>query len=91
MKYPYSPQALKTLHRRKTYKKLIVYVDACKSASMFQDALPDDIDVYAMTASNATGDAYYTYFPCYPSPFIFAFGSLFSSKLTESELKLCVT
>ncbi|KAK0420853.1 hypothetical protein QR680_014927 [Steinernema hermaphroditum] len=43
--------ALHCMHTRKTYSKLVFYLEACVSGSMFDD-FPTDRNVYAMTASN---------------------------------------
>ena len=38
--------ALKTMAQKKMFKRLVVYVEACESGSMFQ-TLPKDIGVFA--------------------------------------------
>ncbi|XP_020329866.2 legumain isoform X4 [Oncorhynchus kisutch] len=40
------------MHKNKTYKKMVFYIDACDSGSMMTK-LPDDINVYATTATNS--------------------------------------
>uniref|UniRef100_A0AAZ3S001 Legumain n=1 Tax=Oncorhynchus tshawytscha TaxID=74940 RepID=A0AAZ3S001_ONCTS len=40
------------MHKNKKYKKLVFYIDACDSGSMMTK-LPDDINVYATTATNS--------------------------------------
>lgn len=52
---------LKEMHKNKKYKKLLFYVESCCSASMFQDILPDDIDIYAITASGFSEASYATF------------------------------
>jgi legumain len=47
-------QAISQLHAEKRFKKLVFYLEACESGSMFKDLLPNDINVYATTASNST-------------------------------------
>ena len=42
------------MHEHKMYRKLVFYVEACHSASMFQEILSQDIGVYAVVAANAT-------------------------------------
>lgn len=37
------------------------YLEACESGSMFEGLLPDDINIYATTASNAKENSYGTY------------------------------
>ncbi len=43
--------AIETMHRKKMYKKLVMYVDACYSGSMFLN-LPEHLNVVAVTAAN---------------------------------------
>lgn len=45
--------ALKYMHEHKMYSKLMYYLEACESGSMFVD-LPKDIGIYAVTAANAS-------------------------------------
>ncbi|CAG2175142.1 unnamed protein product, partial [Oppiella nova] len=45
--------ALKDMHQSKRFAKLVFYLEACESGSMFK-LLPTDINVYAITSSNAT-------------------------------------
>ena len=52
-------QALETLHRRKAYKNILIYIEACLAGSMFEGGLPNNTGIYAMTASDSTHDAYY--------------------------------
>jgi legumain len=44
--------ALKNMHNKKMYNKLVFYLEACESGSMFNKVLPADINVFATTASN---------------------------------------
>ncbi|VDM91911.1 unnamed protein product [Onchocerca ochengi] len=44
--------ALKRMHKLKMFKRLVFYMEACESGSMFANVLPKNIDVYAVTASN---------------------------------------
>lgn len=55
--------ALKTMHSKKMYKKLVFYMEACESGSMFESLLPTDINIYATTASNAKESSWGTYCP----------------------------
>ncbi|XP_045795739.1 vacuolar-processing enzyme-like [Trifolium pratense] len=50
--------ALKKKHAAKSYKKMVIYLEACESGSMFEGLLPNDINIYAITASNATEDSW---------------------------------
>lgn len=38
-------------------------MEACESGSMFEGVLPENIKIYATTASNATEDSWATYCP----------------------------
>jgi legumain len=55
--------ALKEMNSKKMYEKLVFYMEACNSGSMFQDLLPTDINIYATTASNPTEPSWGTYCP----------------------------
>jgi len=46
-------QALNYMHTNKMYNKLVFYIEACESGSMFEGLLDPTINIYAMTASNA--------------------------------------
>lgn len=54
--------AIMYMHDQKRYKKLVFYVEACESGSMFYDLLPKDINAYVTTASNAHESSYACYF-----------------------------
>ena len=45
------------------YEKLVFYMEACNSGSMFEGLLPTDINVYATTAANPTEPSWGTYCP----------------------------
>ncbi|XP_057437409.1 vacuolar-processing enzyme-like [Lotus japonicus] len=55
--------ALKKKHAANSYKKMVIYLEACESGSMFEGLLPDDINIYATTAANAEEDSWACY--CY--------------------------
>ncbi|KAG2589405.1 hypothetical protein PVAP13_5NG236500 [Panicum virgatum] len=60
---------LKKKHAAGTYKSLVFYLEACESGSIFEGLLPNDINVYATTASNADESSWGTYCPGeHPSP-----------------------
>nr|KYP38665.1 Vacuolar-processing enzyme [Cajanus cajan] len=60
---------LKKKHDAKSYKKMVIYLEACESGSMFEGILPNNISIYATTASNADEDSFAYYCPhSYPSP-----------------------
>lgn len=52
--------AIQHMHDNKMYKKLVYYLEACESGSMFEN-LPKNINVYAATAANATESSWGTY------------------------------
>jgi legumain len=54
-------EALKTMHTKKMYNKLVFYLEACYSGSMFENKLPTDINIYATTAANAHQSSYAYY------------------------------
>jgi len=41
---------------------MVIYIEACESGSMLEDLLPNNINVYATTASNAEESSYACYF-----------------------------
>ena len=51
-------ETIKDMHTQGKYGKMLLYIDACYSGSMFEGLLPDDINVYAVTAANATQESY---------------------------------
>ena len=50
-------QTITYMHLSKKYKEMVLYIDACYSGSMFDGLLPNDVNVYATTAANATQEA----------------------------------
>ncbi|KAM7256399.1 hypothetical protein ACFE04_012140 [Oxalis oulophora] len=60
---------LKKKHAAGTYKSLAFYLEACESGSIFEGLLPEGLNIYATTASNAEESSWGTYCPGeYPSP-----------------------
>ncbi|CAK9145318.1 unnamed protein product [Ilex paraguariensis] len=60
---------LKKKHASGTYKSLVFYLEACESGSIFEGLLPEGLNIYATTASNAEESSWATYCPGeYPSP-----------------------
>ncbi|GBN11912.1 Legumain [Araneus ventricosus] len=55
-------QAIKYMHQKKMYKKMVFYIEACESGSMFDGLLPSNINVYATTAANPDESSYAIYF-----------------------------
>jgi legumain len=65
--YLYADQlntALKTMNTKQMYNKLVFYLEACESGSMFTN-LPTNINIYTATASNAVESSWATY--CSPN------------------------
>ena len=52
------------MHKKKIYSKLVIYVEACYSGSMFNKTLKEKLNIYAVTAANERESSYATY--CYP-------------------------
>ncbi|KAG7176017.1 Legumain-like [Homarus americanus] len=71
--------AILSMHHNKQYKELTLYVESCESGSLFQK-LPHDINVYAVSASNATESSYACYFEAELKTFL---GDVFSIKWME--------
>lgn len=55
-------KAIKSMWTHKQYKNLVFYIEACESGSMFEDLLPENINVFATTASNADESSYACYY-----------------------------
>jgi legumain len=45
----------------KKYKQMVIYIEACESGSMLENILPNNINIYATTASNAEESSYACY------------------------------
>jgi len=54
--------ALKAMYTQKMYSKLVFYVEACESGSMFKTVLPKNINIFATTAANAEESSYACYY-----------------------------
>jgi len=54
---------LQQMHDNKMYKRLVFYLEACESGSMFQGLLPNDTFIFATTAANAGESSWGTYCP----------------------------
>ncbi|GFR76876.1 vacuolar-processing enzyme [Elysia marginata] len=57
--------ALQKMNAAKKFSKLVFYVEACESGSIFENILPKDINVYVTTAANADESSYGCYCPPY--------------------------
>lgn len=55
--------ALQKMYDNDMYAKLTFYMEACESGSMFEDILPDNINVYVTTAANPDESSWGTYCP----------------------------
>ncbi|XP_031565281.1 legumain-like [Actinia tenebrosa] len=54
--------AIHYMHTNKKFKKMVFYIESCESGSMFNTLLPDNIKVYATTASTPNESSYACYF-----------------------------
>ena len=86
------------MYAAKKYNKMVFYVEACESGSMFkvrvpnrkwitvylQGLLPKDVNVFATTASNATTSSYACYFDKQRKTFL---GDVYSIKWLEDSDK----
>jgi legumain len=62
-------ETLKKKYAAGTYKEMVIYIEACESGSIFEGLLPEGLDIYATTASNAEESSWGTYCPgMYPPP-----------------------
>merc|ERR1712002_391122 len=77
-------KAIRKMHREKKYNKMVFYVEACESGSMFKGLLPDNISVFATTASNATTSSYACYYDQERKTFL---GDVYSIKWLEDSDK----
>lgn len=61
-------EAIQFMHQNKMYKEMTIYIEACESGSMFQNILEDNINVYAVSAANASESSWGTY--CSPDDMV---------------------
>ncbi|KAF4375209.1 hypothetical protein G4B88_029607 [Cannabis sativa] len=75
-------EVLKRKHAAGTYRKMVIYVEACESGSIFEGIMPKDMNIYVTTASNAQENSWGTYCPGMEPPprpeYITCFGDLYS-------------
>ena len=64
------------MHADSKYSKMILYVEACESGSMFNKILPSNISVYAVTAATPFESSYACYEDSYAHTYI---GDCFSN------------
>lgn len=50
------------MHSQNKYNQMVVYIEACESGSMLENILPNNINIYATTASNAKESSYACYY-----------------------------
>ena len=87
MKPMYSFQlfrALKTMEEKKMFAKLVMYVDACQSGSVFDGVLPNNTQIYVETSANPDEPAYASY--C-PGQWI---GNYSASSVNGTEIGVCI-
>merc|ERR1711910_128794 len=77
-------KAIQDMYSAKKYNKMVFYVEACESGSMFKGLLPKDVNVFATTASNATTSSYACYFDKQRKTFL---GDVYSIKWLEDSDK----
>ncbi|XP_010429610.1 PREDICTED: vacuolar-processing enzyme alpha-isozyme [Camelina sativa] len=82
---------LKKKHASGTYKSLVFYLEACESGSIFEGLLPEGLNIYATTASNAVESSWGTYCPgedpSPPSEYETCLGDLYSVAWMEDSDK----
>ncbi|KAF4392718.1 hypothetical protein G4B88_029457 [Cannabis sativa] len=75
-------EVLKKKHAAGTYRKMVIYVEACESGSIFEGIMPKDMNIYVTTASNAQENSLGTYCPEMEPPpppeYITCLGDLYS-------------
>ncbi|GFQ71515.1 legumain, partial [Trichonephila clavata] len=55
-------QTINYMYENNMYGKMVIYIEACESGSMFENILPNNINVYATTAANSEESSYACYF-----------------------------
>ncbi|CAN8320111.1 unnamed protein product [Cochlearia groenlandica] len=82
---------LKKKHASGTYKSLVFYLEACESGSIFEGILPEGLNIYVTTASNAKESSWGTYCPgddpSPPSEYETCLGDLYSVAWMEDSDK----
>ncbi|XP_025192744.1 legumain-like [Melanaphis sacchari] len=79
--YLYADQlndALKTMYASASYKMMLLYIEACKSGSMFDGILRDNTNVLAVTAAGPRENSFGCYCRNQSGPYNTCLGSLFS-------------
>lgn len=68
-------EVIKKMKIERKFAKMVIYVDASESGSMFDGLLPNDVNVYAVTSANNQEPAYACYYEVYRKTFL---GTVFS-------------
>jgi len=76
--------AIREMYKDQKYNKMVFYIEACESGSMFKGLLSDNINVFATTASNATTSSYACYYDKQRKTFL---GDVYSIKWLEDSDK----
>lgn len=73
---------LKKKHAASSYKKMVIYIEACESGSIVEGLLPEGTNIYVTTASNSIESSWGTYCPGMdpspPSGYYTCLGDLYS-------------
>lgn len=77
-------KTLQAMHQKQMFKHLVFYVEACESGSMFTHKLPNNIDIFAVTAANAVESSYACYWDDKRETFL---GDVFSVEWIEDSEK----
>lgn len=84
-------EALKTMHEKGMYGEMVIYMEGSNSASAFEDLLPKNIKIYAVSSTGAKESAFANY--CFPDDVVkgehigTCLGDLFSSSFLEDSEK----
>jgi len=84
LKAPELNKAIEYMFHHKLYAKLVFYIEACESGSMFKGLLDPKLNVFATTASNATTSSYACYYDPLRKTFL---GDVYSIKWLEDSDK----
>lgn len=52
------------MYENEMYKEMVIYMESCESGSMFQNILPKNTEIYALSAASSNENSWATY--CYP-------------------------
>lgn len=90
MPYLYAGDFIKVLrekHASNSYSKMVIYVEACESGSIFEGLMPEDLNIYVTTAANAVENSWGAYCPEMEPPpppeYITCLGDLYSVSWME--------